>query len=256
MSKSLLRLTAILLFSVQMSSCVKDHFIPIDPEPNGIENLRSAIEGKWLIDTSVATNLPEGPFLEFFWADTTYIQGAQHMAANDKYTVTSPTSITLAHVGRIENIAFSSDKRKMSFTRIHQGNQTGEQLTATRAPRVDSTKWTGWFEGKWAVLPVEDGNDTLSKTEGGILKSLFFSYHGTFITKYKLTPPLYLGNGELSQNWRWDKSTPNKVEFWDNYKGIQSDNNISIRSLTADTLKITHSSVKWGVRNLTLVRSE
>ncbi|WP_353721342.1 hypothetical protein [Dyadobacter sp. 676] len=182
MFKSLLRFTAILLFSAQMTSCVKDHFIPIDPEPNGKENLRSAIQGKWLIDTSVVTNLPEGPFLEFFWADTTYIQGAQHWATNDKYTITSPTSINLAHVGRIENIAFSSDRRKMSFTRIHQGKLTGEQLTATFAPFVDSTSWTGGFLGKWEVLPIENGSDTLSKSEGGILKTLFFSSQGTFIT--------------------------------------------------------------------------
>lgn len=256
MLKSIIRLTAVLLFSAQITSCVKDHFIPIDPEPNGIENLRTAIQGKWLIDTSVVTSLPEGPFLEFFWADTTYIQGAQHTSVNDKYTITSPNSIDLTHVGRIENIAFSSDKRKMSFTRIHQGSITGEQLTATFAPFADSTSWTGRFFGTWEVLPVENGSDTLSNTDGGILKTLFFSTQGTFISKYKLTPPLYLGNGLLSQNWRWDKTASNKIEFWENYKGIQATNNIVIRSLKADTLKITHSSVIWGVRNLTLIRSK
>jgi hypothetical protein len=229
----------LLLSTLIFTSCSKTDHSPEPEKPVENSTLQTDLVGKWVVASMNGRATAEAAFLEFL-ADSTYIiSSITEKIEIGKYLSVSDKSAQLDGFGEVTRVAFSQGKITCLLS-----SSAGRQITITavRTPEVATDNRTKLLARAWALTSDEDGEKLLTSDSDPNVKfdmDFIFSAAGTYLVVYKFQGQIEPG---VKGNWKWHSTDQDKIVWWREGDLIDENQNLVLRTLAADLLKITNKT--------------
>jgi hypothetical protein len=217
-------------------ACTKDHVVIPDPEtPSETLKLQTKVLGKWLVELTGGRTTSSNAFMEFMSDSTYIIYNITETVGVGHYEAVSEESLKLEGFGTISAIQF--DQTKISCVLSVPNKDIS--ITGIREAEVMLDERTKLFARSWALTNLEDGGPLLTSDEDPNIKfdmDFVFSANGTYLNVLKYKGEVSPG---VTGNWKWHSTLSDRVVWWRDGEAIDENQNLLIRELTPNFLKLT-----------------